>query len=236
MASPNIGSTVSGLIPQGSSVGLFIGIAFCMLAFLIFFGLLMFYLANKRKWNLKVEIKLPRSDGRIVNGEWGTGFFHAKRGVVYIKRPGFMQPKIPLKIFDPKRYLQGSDMITVVQLSPVDYRPVLPESFLEHEIEFECDRDYVEGDSFLSKLSFNRKNPDKQITSLKKGDIVNIKESILNIKCDTGHSKAWVTAFEAASKQAYSLKSFFQQFQTPIAIAIVLIAVFVGFAAVFTQL
>ena len=106
-------------------------------------------------------------------------------------------------------------MITVVQLSPVDYRPVLPKSYLTHEYEFICDKDYV---------------------GHKKGDKVLIKESILNIKCDTGHSKAWEQAFEAASKQAYSLRSFIQQFQTPIAIAIVLVAVFVGFAAVWTQL
>ena len=231
-----IGSTISGLIPQGSSVGLLVLIGFVMLAFLVIFASIMFLIFNKKKWNLKVEIKLPRSNGQIVNSEWGRGFFSSKRGVVYIRRPGLLQPKIPLKIFDPKRYLQGADTITVIQLSPVDYRPVLPQSFLEHDIEFECDRDYNEGDSLLSKLNFNRNNQDNPITNLNKGDIVTIKESILNIKCDTGHSKAWSTAFEAASKQAYSLRSFMQQFQTPIAIAIVLVAVFVGFAAVFTQL
>ena len=86
---------------------------------------------------------------------------------------------------------------------------MLPESFLEHLVEFKDE---------------------------KTGEITTVKESVLNIKCDTGHSKAWQQAFDAASKQAYSLKSFMQQFQTPIAIAIVLVAVFVGFAAVWTQL
>jgi len=207
---PNIGDTVSGLIPQGSSVMLLllIGIVMTVLAVIICF--IGFLIWNKKRWNLQVEIKLPRSDGRIVNGEWGKGYFNSKRGVVFIKRPGgIFQPKIPLKIFDPKRYLQGDRLITVVQLSPIDYRPVLPESFLEHTV------DYIDD---------------------KTGEVSKVKESILEIKCDEGHSKAWQQAFDAASKQAYSLKSFIQQFQTPIAIAIVLIAVFVGFAAVWTQL
>ena len=203
------GGILTGFIPQGSSVGLFILVGTLMVVFLLILIIIAFFIWNKKRWNLNVEIKLPRSDATIVNGEWGKGFFHSKRGVVYIKRPGFFQPKIPLKIFDPKRYLQGDNLITVVQLSPVDYRPVLPKSYLEHEVEYKDD---------------------------KTGKISIVKEAILNVKCDTGHSKAWEQAFEAASKQAYSLKSFMQQFQTPIAIAIVLVAVFVGFAALWTQM
>lgn len=231
----SIGDTFSSAIPSGSVVGLIFLLIIVGSIVLVIFGGLALVIWQKKKWNLKVEIKLPRSDGRLVNGEWGKGYFHSKRGVVYIKRPGFMQPKIPLKIFDPKRYLQGADLITVVQLSPVDYRPVLPDSFLKHEVEFVCDKDYGGGHSFIEKLNFSR-DKDEQIETLKKGDVVMVKESVLNIKCDTGHSKAWEQAFDAASKQAYSLKSFMQQFQTPIAVAIVLVAVFVGIAALWTQM
>tara|TARA_R100001530_G_scaffold112862_2_gene79845 strand:+ start:7050 stop:7679 length:630 start_codon:yes stop_codon:yes gene_type:complete len=205
----NIGGIVSGLIPQGSSIGLLIllGVMFTIMALIM--CVIAWFIYNWRHWNLRVEIKLPRSDGTIVNGEWGKGYFHNKRGVVYIKRSGMLSPKIPLKIFDPKRYLQGDRLITVVQLSPVDYRPVLPKSYLEHDVDYQDEET---------------------------GEITTVKESILDIKCDTGHSKAWQQAFDSASKQAYSLKSFMQQFQTPIAIAIVLVAVFIGFAAVWTQL
>ena len=56
------------------------------------------------------------------------------------------------------------------------------------------------------------------------------------IRVDTGLNKAWKAAWTQAAKQAYSLKSFLQQFQTPIAIAIVIIAVFVGFAMMWTRL
>lgn len=211
---PDIGETLSGAIPTGGTIGMiFIMLAVGAVATLIL-GFVGWRIYNKKRWNLKVEIKLPRSDGKIVNGEWGKGYFNSKQGVVYIRRPGFAQPKIPLKIFDPKRYLQGTDLLTVVQLSPLDYRPVLPRSYLEYNVEYEEDdpkhKDY--GKKFL------------------------VKEAVMDMECDTGASKAWQTSFEAASKQAYSLKSFLTQFQTPIAIAIVLVAVFVGIAALWTQL
>lgn len=231
----DIGSTVQGLFPQGSSIGLMILIGTLMVLGFVIFAFIVFFIWNKKRWNLDIEIKLPRSDGKIVQGEWGKGFFNPKRGVVFIKRPSFLSPKIPMKIFDPKRYLQGDKLLTVIQLSSTDYRPVLPQSFLEYDMDYKCDKDYSEGHSFLSRLNVFRSKED-QIKSLKKGDIVQVKEVVLNIKCDTGASKAWQQAFDAASKQAYSLKSFMQQFQTPIAIAIVLVAVFVGFAALWTQM
>ena len=204
----DIGGTISGLIPKGSTVGLIAIMIIIGLVVIIIVGFVGLMIWNKKRWNLKVEIKLPRSDGTIINGEWGKGFFHPKRGVVYIKRPGFAQKKLPLKIFDPKRYIQGTDLITVIQLSPTDYRPVLPKSFLE------CDVIYKQDDGTE--------------------EIQN--EAVMKIECDTGASKAWQVAFDAASKKAYSLQSFFSQFQTPIAIAIVLVAVFVGIAALWTQL
>lgn len=205
----DIGGTISNYIPSGGVVGLIILLVVIGIAVIVIVGFIGLLVWNKKRWNLKVEIKLPRSDGTIVNGEWGRGYFNSKQGVVYIKRPGKFQPKIPLKIFDPKRYIQGTDMITVIQLSPLDYRPVLPKSFLELEV-----------------LHIDDKTNEETL----------VKESIMNIECDTGASKAWQTAFDAAAKKAYSLQSFFTQFQTPIAIAIVLIAVFVGIAALWTQL
>lgn len=205
----DIGGFFNQYIPSQGVVGLIVLLFIIGVIALVVVGFGGLLIWNKKRWNLKVEIKLPRSDGKIVNGEWGKGFFHSKRGVVYIKRPGRFQPRIPLKIFDPKRYIQGTDLITVIQLSPLDYRPVLPKSFLE------CDVKYVDD---------------------KTGEETIVKEAVMDIECDTGASKAWQTAFDAAAKKAYSLQSFFNQFQTPIAIAIVLVAVFVGIAALWTQL
>jgi len=118
------------------------------------------------------------------------------------------QATYPIKIFDIRKYLQGTDTFTVVQLSPDEYRPVLIESYLEH----------------------NRKYIDKDT-----GKVSIVREAIINIEVDHGKNKAWKTAFQEASKQAYSLSSFFQQFQTPIAIAIVLVSVFTGFAILWTK-
>lgn len=91
--------------------------------------LIFLYTRGKRKWFMKVEFKIPRSDGKIVKGEWGKGAYDIKKGVVYVKR----KKKKPnaLKPFDIKRYLQGDDMLTVVQVGIDDYRPVLNESYLE---------------------------------------------------------------------------------------------------------
>jgi len=205
----DIGGTISGLVPSGSVVGLIILLIVIGIVVLSIVGLIGIIVWNKKRWYLQVEIKLPRSDGLIVNGEWGKGYFDSKQGVVFIKRPGFFQKKIPLKIFDAKRYLQGTNLLTVVQLSPLEYRPVKPQSFLEYDVEH---------------------------TNEETGEVTTVRESVINMECDTGASKAWQTQFEAAAKKAYSLQSFFTQFQTPIAIAIVLVAVFVGIAALWTQL
>lgn len=174
--------------------------------FLLFGGGIYWWM--KKRWNLKVEIKLPRSDGKIVQSEWGKGYYNAKRGVVFIKRPGIRNMSIPIKIFDVRKYLQGADTLTVIQLSPEDYRPVLIKSYLEHDV------------------TYVNEKTGKEYTQ---------KEAIINIEIDYGENKAWKASFEQASKQAYSLSTFFTQFQTPIAIAVVLVAVFAGFTMLWTR-
>lgn len=161
---------------------------------------------TKKRYNLRAEIKMVRSDGKIVIGEWGKAMFNSKKGVLYLKRQRMRA--IPMKVMDVRRYLQGSDLITVLQLSPTDYRPVINDSWTESIIEYEDE----------------------------KGNVVEQKESILNIKADTGVNKAWDSAFEVSSKKAYSLASFLTQYAVPLSIAMVLIAVFVGFAIIWTRL
>lgn len=178
------------------------------------FALLLLFIAafwwfKKKRWNLKVEIKLPRSDGKLTFGEWGKGYFDSKRGVVQIKRPGKGFKPTPMKVFDIKRYLQGTDLLTVVQVGPDDYRPVLNESWTEHLVQYENEET---------------------------GEIKEMKESILNVKMDTTMNRAWKSAWESAAKKAYSLTNLFTQFQTPIAIGIVIVCCFVGFAILWTRI
>lgn len=201
-------SSVIGAIGKGSGTTVFWIVAIVgiiILALLICGGLFLWFWTKKR-YNLRIEVKMTRSDGKITLGEWAKGLWNAKRGVLFIKRKGMRQ--IPLKVVDVRRYLQGSDLITVIQVGPEDYRPVLNDSWTEHIVEFEDD----------------------------KGNIIEQKESILNIKVDTGLNKPWRSAWESASKRAYSLASFLQQYSTPISIAIVIIALFVGFAIIWTRL
>ena len=205
----DISSFTGAILPSGGTVGLIAMFIIVGIIIVLIMGLISWIIFVRRKWNLNVEIKLPRSDNNIVNAEWGKGYFNPKRGVVYIKRPGLGSKAIPIKIFDPKRYLQGGSLMTVIQLSPLDYRPVLPKSFLEHEIEYE---DEKTGEKYI------------------------VNEAILKIAVDTGHSKAWSTAFDSASLSAYTIRSFFTQFQMPITIAIVVISVFIGITALWTQM
>lgn len=94
-----------------------------------FVGLILWFIYTKKKWNLGVEFKIPRSDGKIVYGEWGKGAYDTKRGVVWIKRKGMK--KVAMKPFDVKQFLQGKSILTVVQIGATDFRPVLNDSWVE---------------------------------------------------------------------------------------------------------
>lgn len=201
---------VSTLVPKAQGgVSLALKVAgYSLLAFLILglIGTIVAIIYVKKKWNLSVEFKLTRSDGRITNSEWGKGFYNSKRGVVMVKRP--KGRAVPIPIFDIRRYIQGSRIITVVQVGPEDFRPVLNDSWTEHVQTYKNDET---------------------------GEIKEVKESILNIKVDSGLNKAWKSSWEGAAKNAYSIRSFFSQFQTPIAIGIVILCCFVGFAILWTK-
>lgn len=93
-------------------------------------GFFLYYTVyKKKKWNLNIEIKIPRSDGRLVVAEWGKGSYDEKKGLCWIKRKG--KRPVAMKPFDPKRYVQGEKILTVLQLSPGHYIPILPDCFLE---------------------------------------------------------------------------------------------------------
>jgi hypothetical protein len=208
---------VASFIPKASSVATStIAIALYVIGGIIVLGLLglfVFWMSRKKRWNLDIEFKLTRSDGKLTNAEWGKGHYNAKKGVVFIRRPSPAMSRwskgLPVPIFDIRRYVQGSSIITMLQVGPQDFRPVLNDSYTEYVETYKDD---------------------------KTGEIKQVKESILNIKVDSGLNKAWKSAWESAAKNAYSIRSFLTQFQTPIAIAIVLIACFIGFTILYTKI
>ncbi len=210
-----IGPITSG---TGTSIWMFVLIIIGVGVGLVLMGFGGWWYFVKKRWNLKAEIKLTRSDGKLTNAEWGKAMYNAKRGVVMVKRPGSMQKAVAVRVFDIRKYLQGDNIVSFVQIGPEDLRPILNSSWEEYEE----DEPMVDSNG-------------KQIKD-ESGNLVYEKAAIMNIKVDTGLNKAWRAAWSQAAKQAYSLRSFFTQFQTPIAIAIVIIAVFIGFAMVWTRL
>jgi hypothetical protein len=208
MAGPDIGNIVSSTTSSFGEAGKIILIVVLALIILtVVCSLIYWYFSSKKKWNLQVEFKLPRSDGRITQAEWGKGCFDSKKGVVFLKRNKMR--KVPMQVFDIKEYLQGTSTLTVIQLGPEDFRPVLNDSWSSVVVEYKDD---------------------------KTGEVKQVKEAIMNIRMDTGVNKAWKSSWDSAAKKAYSLASFFQQFQTPIAIGIVIVCVFVGFAVIWNRL
>lgn len=190
-------------------------------------GLLIYWGIKRKRWNLKVEIKLTRSDAKITNAEWGKGFYDSRRGVVMIKRPGKGARAIAMKIFDVRKYMQGSDLITVIQAGPDDYRPVLNDSWTQHDVEY-IDETRQKKDKDGNLMVYQDGKPIYETTT--------VKESILNIKTDTGKNKAWRVAWEEAAKNAYTIRSFLKQYQAPISIGIVVVCCFIGFAILWTKL
>jgi len=88
---------------------------------------------KRKKWNLRVEVKLPRSDGKIINSEKARGHYSVKEGIVDIKRKGLKA--IGMQPFDVRKYLQGENFLEVEQIGPEQYIPVHPKSYLEMEDE-----------------------------------------------------------------------------------------------------
>ena len=82
---------------------------------------------RRKKWNLRVEIKLPRSDGELINSEKAKGYYDTKQGFVSLKRKG-VSP-IDMKPFNTSKYLQGTNFLEVIQIGPDDYIPILPKSY-----------------------------------------------------------------------------------------------------------
>jgi len=131
----NLESIFGNIGGSGGLVG-FAELAFWAFVLIFVLGLCVFfvwyYLKRKKNWNIKVEVKIPRSDGKLLTAEWGKGAYDEKRGVVWIKRKG--KKAIAMKPFDTSKFLQGKEnILTTLQISLDHYVPILWESFLELE-------------------------------------------------------------------------------------------------------
>jgi len=91
------------------------------------FGSIGVWALRRRKWNLRVECKLPRSDGRFIGSEKAKGHYDANAGIVDIKRK--KMKVIGMKPFDVREYLQGGNFLEVMQIGAKEYVPIHPDSY-----------------------------------------------------------------------------------------------------------
>ncbi len=225
----SMGQVVENVASGGmSAMTVFIWVAVAFFVIAIFISIPAYMAWKKRRWNLKVEIKLTRSDGAITHGEWGQGFYDSKRGVVMIKRPGAgFKGAVAMKIFDVRKYMQGSDLITVIQAGPEDFRPVLNSSWNTYVEEYEDQtKPRLDGDG----------NQMLDEDGKKLFETTEVREAIINIKTEIGKNKAWKVAWEEAARNAYTIRSFLREQSAAISVSVVVISCFVGFAILWTKL
>lgn len=167
-------------------------------------GGIFYFVWNKKKWNLRVEFKLPRSDGRFYDAEWGQGSFNTRQGVVWLKRKG--HKKVPMKPFDITKYVQGGDILTVVQTAANNYIPMMPDSF----------------ETLVSD------------TPNKEGTYEEV--AVIKMQGDTTESKSWKNSFEREAKSAYSLSSFLKEHGALLAMGLVLFLQLIGFIIIYQRI
>jgi len=123
----------------GASLMSIAGLAKMLVSFLVLIivlavcGIFLYYVIKKKKnWNIKVTIKIPRSEGSYFSTEKAKGSYNTQQGVVEIKRK--RKKPVRMKPFNATRYLQGKEnKLEVMQIAPEHYVPILPESYTHLE-------------------------------------------------------------------------------------------------------
>ena len=85
-------------------------------------------LYKRKKWNLRLEVKLPRSDGNIILSDKAKGYWDARNGWIVVKRKGYKQ--VTTHPIDPKKWLKGRDFATLIQVGPEDFIIVDENSYM----------------------------------------------------------------------------------------------------------
>lgn len=96
-----------------------IGIAAIVLILVVGAIILTVVLYKRKKWNLRLEIKLPRSDGKLILSDKAKGYWDAENGWIVVKRKGYR--KVPAHPIDPKKWLKGRNFATLIQVGPEDF-------------------------------------------------------------------------------------------------------------------
>ncbi len=170
------------------------------------FGFVAVWAMKRKKWNLIVEIKMPRNDGQVILRERAKGYYDAKAGIVDIKRKKLKA--VGMKPFDVKKYLQGKNYLEVIQISPTEYIPVLPKTYTKVQV-----REI--GDDGKEKL---------------------VESAIMKIESDLGKRKTWKTYMERAAKNRFTIIGFLDKHWRAIEISIIIFVIFLGLAILWMRM
>ncbi len=127
-----LGSLGGGGGQIGSALAIFETVLIAALVGLIvfgFMGFIVFKRLDRKKYNINVQIIVPRSDGRIVEWYNALGAFHKSNRVggitsFLIKRKGLAKVEIPPPRSD---YLIGpNNTLLLAQKGLDDYEPIMP--------------------------------------------------------------------------------------------------------------
>jgi NOL1/NOP2/fmu family ribosome biogenesis protein len=189
------------LAQQGGNFVLYAIIGIIALVVLSGAGAAAVFWYKKKKWNLNVNYKLPRSDGKIVLSEYkkNGAYWNAEEGCIMLKRKG--RKAIGTRPIDPKEWLQGTNEVTVIQVGPEDF-------IIAAERSYTTLTDSVTG---------------KEI-------------AIMNVSADVGKRKVWKNYFERTAKRAFTLRGWAEKNAEVIRLVIVLFAIFIGFAIIWSRL
>jgi|LSQX01.2.fsa_nt_gb hypothetical protein len=112
----DFGSTMSGMLVKGVPM-----IVIGLIVIVAITGLTIFsiWMYRKKRWNLKLTIKFPRSDGKIILEEKAKGAWDAENGWITVKRKGVKA--VETRPIDPKKWIRGTDRATLIQVGPEDY-------------------------------------------------------------------------------------------------------------------
>ena len=124
----------------GWSVLTWVLVAVGVVIVILLLGSIGWWAYKKKKWNLRVEIKMPRSDGKLILSEKAKGHYDANAGIVDIKRKKMRA--VGMKPFDVRSYLQGSDFLEVHPKSYEKFTTIYKYTDKKTKQEKEEERDY----------------------------------------------------------------------------------------------
>ena len=177
-------------------------------------GSITFFAMRRKKWNLIVGIKMPRSDGQVLLSETGKGHYDIKAGIVDIKRKKLKA--VGMRPFDVRKYLQGNKYLEVIQISPSEYIPILPKSYQTLDVE----------EDVITKGKDGKEKIGKQM----------VKYALMNIEANIEKRKTWKTYMERSAKDRFTIAGFFDKHWRAIEISIILFVVFLGMSILWMRM